>query len=238
MTQIISQNALASTAYAVGSTTLPSFDGAIGEWWLGTSAAASPNAINGAAIAAVNAPTFAAAYATLGYTSGGGVKGLTLDIGSTSTITWAALVRPVGTCDTAIASNLTDSGNANLRITPAGSASFGNGQTTGATTQSLLALPDATKFNLIVGVGLLNTPSRVFVANNGTVTMNDGAAAYLPTSRPAGVITLGGINDINHQGLFDIAAFGAWNDAKGSTFVSALYPMWKAYAQSLSLTVA
>ena len=238
MTQIISQNALASAGYAVGSTTLPNFDGAIGEWWFGASAAASLNAISGVAPTEVNAPNFADAYATLGFTSGGGTKGLTLDIPSTPAITWAALVRPVGGSAGYIASNLNSVSNAQLRLTIGNNASFGNGQTTGATDQSILPLPDPAKFNLIVGVGLLATPSRLFVVDDGVVTMDDGGAAYLPITRPAGVVTLGAVNDINNQGLFDLAAFAAWDDAKGSTFIDQLYPMWRAYAENLGLTVA
>lgn len=244
MTQIFSQTASADPASAFGSSTLPNFDGALGEWWLGDDAAASRlNWINGVNSTVVGAPAYHAGYATVG-NAGNVPKGFEADVGAVSgAVTMLALARGVAATvyiaapyDPADAQAV--SLNYNL-IVPTNVTDFsaGNGHRSGATDQAILASPDPAKFTFIQGVYLPSTPGRLYLMDDAAVLMDDGGAAYTPANRDTHVIRIGAFPDINFQGEVDVAAVALFDGNKGQAFFEEVYPLWKAYAESRGLAV-
>lgn len=239
--RFLSEAALTDAAAAFGSTTLPDTSALQSEFWFGVDAASSRlNRATGNLATLINSPSYSPGYASL--TAGlnaGASTGFTLDVNTSNTLTWLALVRPTNTNSMFVAADGTASPSLTNLLLSNGNISSGNGQTSGATDQAILPLPDTSKFTLVMGVGLLNTPSRVFVASGSgpTIAMDDGANQYLPASRTGAPIQVGGFINANFAGTFDIAAFASFTDAKGSSFLTELYPVWKAYAQSRGITV-
>lgn len=248
MTQIVAQTALSAAAYAFGSVTLPDFNNVLGEWWFGESNTASrTNLITGVASTMLGTPVFGAGYARMGYIpsgSNGGISGAVgyrTDIKVPNAYTWIALVRPGYNVPAIAALNLTDGyqyiSNMLISIDPS-RFSLGNGGVTGASDQAILAAPDATKFNFVMGTAALNEPGRIWTVSEIGTAFDQGGSEYLPSSRPDALINLGALADNNFQGWFDLAAFAVLTGEKGETYAEAVYPMWKAFAEQRGLTVA
>jgi hypothetical protein len=245
MTQIISQQATGDVLSAFGSNTLLSFDGVLGEWWLGDDEASSlPNAITGVNATVIGAPVYHPGYASIGY-SGGVSKGFNLDVGAESgAVTLLALLRnPDAAGAPIIAGPSIDPAdqasffNYNLKFGDQTHISMGNGHITGSTDQSIVTVPDATKFTMVQGVGLLNTPSRIYMTTAGGTVMDDGAAVSMPVTRELAPIRLGGLFNVNFHGFFDIAAFALVDGGMGQDYIEGIYPLWKAYAESRGIAV-
>lgn len=239
MTQIISQLASSDPASAFGTNTLPNFDFVTGEWWFGGSLAASRvNSITGVEAAVFSAePIWQQGFATMQSGGVGAQRGLTTDAPITPSMSFVALVRRYGLEDGTILVPSDESTSFNM-LTYQGDVSHGNGHQIGATDQSRLPLAPAPAFTFYMGVAVLAQPSRLYKVTQAGTTMDDGGGLYLPTSRPAGTVRIGGGTNVNFAGRVDVAALAVLSDAMPQSYAETLYPMWKGYAESRGLTVA
>lgn len=235
MTQIISALGVSDLAATFGSNTLPDFSNVLGEWWLGNSQAESiVNQITGVNGALIGAPTWNKGYATFKSGAAGSQKGILTDVKVVDSVTIVALIRQIGA--KAYVAAPEGSANYNLFYGAAG-ISFGNGQLSGATDQSVLPAEALPNFTFVMGVGMLGQPSLIYKVNAGGTTSDLGANAFLPSSRPDLFAVLGANGDVNNASSIDVAAVAIIGEAKGQSYAEQLYPMWKAYAQSRGITV-
>lgn len=238
MTQIISQLGSSDPASAFGSNTLPDFAAVLGEWWLGGSADASrKNAITAAMGTVIGSPAWGAGFATFATGASGAPAGITTDIKVTGPVTIVALVR-TGTGLGLVAHSGHPASMSYSLSTTGSSASMGAGHLIGATDQAILAIDAAPAFNFVVGVSVLNQPGLIYKINAAGTTSDVGANQYLPTSRPDSFLILGAGGDANNAGTVDVAAVAVLSEARPQSYAEALYPAWKAFAQSRGLTVA
>lgn len=245
MTQIVCQNAVSDPALAFGSLTLPSYLDMLGEWWLGSAASGMTNRVTGVNATLIGAPDISPGFMTA-FNDGAGGKGFLADVGApgAGAVSLVALVRPLAIVASIhkFAGSSADNGtNYNLVIPDLTHVSFGNGQTTGATDQSIEAIADNTKFQMVMGVGLLNTPSRIYMTTGGAVPVtvfDDGVAAYEPTTRDTSALQVGGLFNAGWQGSTEIAAIALVAGGQDAAFLESLYARWKPYAEELGLVVA
>lgn len=246
--RLLTEATLTNSALAFGSTTLPDFAGVLGEYWFSSDAPTSfLNRITGGVPSAIGTPVFGSAWMTAGYDALSGTLaayGATLDINCPpASLSILALVRNGASNPHPIVYNSGNYNNVNLLAIPGTTPqmSAGNGQTSGATTQSIVTI-DAVKFELVLGVYALNTPGRIYKIEGGpsapVVTYNDGGTAYVPSSRPNAAMAVGGYVNAGSQGHTDIAALAITGDIRDATWLQAVYPSYYSEAVSRGLLVA
>jgi hypothetical protein len=236
MTEFVSQLASTDPGSAFGSNTLPDFNNIAGEWWFGgTEAQSIANAITGVDAAVIGDPLYSPGFANIGFIFGGGGRedGYSLDVGGGLNALSILMLYRYQAAGAAKLLGAPDGGgtNYNFFAPDATHISFGHGQTIGATDQAVLEIPDNTKFTLIMGVGVLNAPGRLYrITEADGVVFDDGGAPYAPAVRNNGPMQVGGQFNPGWAGAFDLAALAVIHEQKGSAFLEEIYPMYKAYA--------
>lgn len=245
MVQIVSQSNVSNPSQAFGSATLPSYQDVLGEWWPGSEASGITNRITRVDATLIGAPSQSAGFMNVGSTSSAPGFGFTTDVGAhQSSLSLLALVRPSSIPD--LVKFLSPSGdhfNYNMCFGNAGAAdhiSFGNGHTIGSTDQSVLTI-DPTKFNMVMGVGILSTPGRLYSTTGGdtpATVFDDGGTPFEPTAREMSPLQVGGFWNAGWSGSVDVAAVALVDGAKDADYIEAVYSRWRNFAESLGLTVA
>lgn len=237
MTQIIAQSGMSDPTASFGSNTLPDFDNVLGEWWLGGTLADSVvNQITGVSGTVFGSPSVTGGYMTVATGDVPAHNGIETDIVTPSNLTVVALVRR-------IAGKLVAFGNPNSMNWTLSHTSTKIGMDNGAysvnTDQAYVVPETPPLFTFVMGVSTLGNKSKIYkVTEAGTTQDEAGATSGIQTTRPNSLIRIGGGGDVNNTGIGDIAAFAVIEDVKGQSYAEALYPMWRAYAQSRGITVA
>ncbi|MEG3124796.1 hypothetical protein [Sphingomonas sp. GB1N7] len=232
MTQIFTTGTI-SIQNALGSNTLPNFDGVRGEFWFGgTLADSRVNAITGNAAAVIGAPSIQPGYAALNYADN---TGFTLDIPLPASASVLILMRSAGGPVVLSPSSF----EYNVLVTNDGKVSAGHGGTFGSTDQAILDQPNAGNFSLFMANFTLGQLARIYrIDANGTVFDDATLGGYtVPTTRSTNPIQVMGRLNANYQGAADIAALAIIDGARGQAYLEAIYPLYKAFAQSRGCTV-
>ncbi|KQS01508.1 hypothetical protein ASG11_17800 [Sphingomonas sp. Leaf357] len=232
MTQIFTTGAIA-IQNALGSNTLPNFDGVRGEFWFGGTLADSRlNAITGNMAGVIGSPSIQPGYAALNYTDN---TGFFLDIPLPASASVLMLMRSAGGPVILNPSSF----EYNVIATLEGKISAGHGGASGSTDQAILDQPNAGNFTLFMANFTVGQLARIYrIDANGTVFDDATLGGYtVPTTRSTNPIQVMGRLNANYQGAADIAALAIVENARGQAYLEAVYPLYKAFAQSRGCTV-
>lgn len=233
MTVQLISDVIGSASGAMGSNTLPDFDGIVGEYWLGGDTASSMlNAVSGASATVIGNPTYAKNYANFGYTNN---AGMLLEMGAATSFTlWALVQVTSGSPLIATPGDLTDY---SLYATDTTHISAGQGPLSGgvnsvAGNDQALVTMSAAAFSLVMGVYEERKLARVIRVDDTGTAVDDAGGSFSLPARTYSPIKIGGQVNGNVRGDFRLAAFGVAKDLRGTTFAEAIYPAYKAYQLS------